>query len=197
MTLGFSTHWPKDMPDHLAGELTLFPDKILESLKGVVDFYYYDYACGELPIGFNSNIDDIPDIEEITPKIHTIRFLTERQAELWSRPKRVIHFVINNRTKNRYQFAPVVFVKGVQKIKIEHSKSNPPIVRVNIDGFTYWTGNPFDRYMSGSYPMVALANNDGFEQVEDFFAYFTQEAIAWQSALGKEPYIIHWTDLKY
>lgn len=116
------------------------------------------------------------------PKRHTIR---EDAANRW-RAGMDIHSVINNRTKNRFQFAPVVKCVSVQKINIypfKHGLGRVVIVE----------GDRFDTdYMplkgKGLEELTQLAINDGFDSVEDFFKYFNTDF------KGK---LIHWTSLKY
>jgi len=193
MTIGFSTHWPKTMTEEYAGKLTLFPEKILESAKSIMDFYYYDFHGGEQPLGCNSD-DDIESInyEDIFPKHHTLR---EDPSDRWKVGMK-IHPVINNRTKNRFQFAPVLEVKGIQKIEIKYIKSSTktPLIYVGIEsqktpGYMLCLGtyNP-ELKIASCNAIEVLAINDGFESLEQFFAWFNKD---WS---GK---IIHWTDLKY
>lgn len=117
----------------------------------------------------------------VKPKIHTIR---EDKSNRWKIGNK-IHFVINNRTKNRLQFAPVLTVKAIQEIIIKHNKG---IIDVWIDGTMYevitFNNKPVDWP-----PLIQeLAVNDGFDSVEDFFKWFDKDF------KGK---IIHWTDFIY
>ena len=178
MTLGYSTHWPKEM----GKGLTLFPEKILQSLEGICDFRYYDYHDGELPLGMRQN-DDIPDIKSIEPKKHTIRIDSKNR---WKKGN-LIHSVINNRTSNRYQFAPVIKCTRVQQIEIVH---RPGVVHFYIDN--NWFGDVFHHGFDSIYEFTndirTLAINDGFDSIEHFLQWFNKDFT------GK---IIHWTDLKY
>jgi hypothetical protein len=178
MTLGYSTHWPKNM----GGKLTLFPEKILESLNDIYDFRYHDYHDGELPLGINKN-DDVPEVESIEPKKHTIRMDSKNR---W-REGNLIHSVINNRTANRYQFAPTIKCTGVQKIEIRHFSDH---VEFSIDDKFF--GSVFHHGIDMVYEYTncvrELAINDGFDSIEHFLQWFDKDFT------GK---IIHWTDLKY
>ena len=153
MTLAFS--------QTLNGKPTNFVNKILQSIPG------------KATIIFDANFKVI----NVTPKIHTIR---EDKKQKWY-PGMKIHFVINNRTPQREQFAPVIPCMHTQKISI-----------------TYWYNKATEKH---DLPMVlvddkeltkkqieTLAINDGFENVADFFAYFNKKFT------GK---LIHWTDFKY
>lgn len=104
------------------------------------------------------------------PKIHTIRI---DEKNNWKSGKN-IHFIINNRTKNRFQFAPVLKCKSVQEIIISHTDS---LKYVHINGNCLTESE-----------VEILAINDGFDSLVDFFQYFNKDF------KGK---IIHWTDVKY
>lgn len=110
------------------------------------------------------------------PKIHTIRADTKNR---W-RVGMPIHFVIKNRTPNRFQFAPILPVKAIQEIEIDWHEAMP-IVFIGGEHF-YMPIVGIDK------GMAQLAKNDGFDSVNDFFAYFNSYF------KGK---IIHWTDEKY
>lgn len=103
-----------------------------------------------------------------TIKIHTIRKDEKKRWKVGSK----IHFVINNRTKTRFEFAPTDTVKAIQKIKIRR-----------IAGLQYggniWVDN---RYLNLD-EIQKLAWNDGFDSVEDFWAYFDNDF---------DGIIIHW-----
>lgn len=112
-----------------------------------------------------------------TGKLHTIRAGNRWKAGM------LIHPVINNRTKNRFQFAPTMMCSSVQEITIRHEIGFPHL----------WIGNSLLYYKTGGKiygadQMKALAINDGFNSVEDFFAYFNTDF---------KGQIIHRTDLKY
>ncbi|PWA10953.1 hypothetical protein [Flavobacterium laiguense] len=118
--------------------------------------------------------------DKLHHKIHTIR---EDKKDRWKTDAK-IDFFINCRQKNMFRFAPVLPVVTVQKIEIKwigFSDSYRPWVK--IDGKSIYTLDQFD-----SDKMLQLAQNDGFDTIEDFFAYFNKDFT------GK---IIHWTDLKY
>jgi hypothetical protein len=92
-----------------------------------------------------------------------------------------IHFVIKNRTPQRYQFAPVLKVRAIQKIEIEWIVGTKPVVV--IDGAHFY--NPIVGIDHG---MLHLAINDGFDSIEHFFQYFRTDFTG---------IIIHWTDAFY
>ena len=165
MTLGFKTH--------INGVQTHFMEKIWASIPKmeITD----GLAQAVFNYGFNVN-----RAINCHPKIHTIR---EDEKDRWKVGMK-IHAVINNRTKDRLQFAPTLEVKGIQEIEIEHEDD---WLGVHIDHQRYF----FERNSKLQTQVAAmekLARNDGFDSLEDFFDYFDQPF------KGK---IIHWTDFKY
>lgn len=125
-----------------------------------------------------------PNYDDVLPKLHTIRHDPHGR---WKAGK-TIHPVINNRTPQRFQFAPEIVCTGVQEIEIKHGMFG--FKSVWIDGNII--GN-FSETFIGESPvctdlMSTIAINDGFDSVEQFFAYFNEDF------KGK---LIHWTDLKY
>lgn len=107
-------------------------------------------------------------VNNYKPKIHTIRKDEKNRWEVGNK----IHAVYNNRQKNQFQFAPTFECKGIQKIIISVRYKH-----VFIDS----------RELSVS-EMNQLAINDGFDSVEDFFAYFNTNFTC---------KIIHFTDFRY
>lgn len=207
MTLSFSQKWPKHMGEW-AGQPNYFIEKIIKGISDSDKDFYAEYCsqcgwkgmssitvgaicpkcgyhalryCHEGPFfgddGYYSHLDH-------KPKLHTIRHDPHGR---W-KPGMTIHPVINNRTPNRFQFAPEIVCTGVQEIKIKHGMFG--FKSVWIDGNI--TGN-FSENFIGENPvctdlMRTIAINDGFDSLEQFFAYFNEDFT------GK---IIHWTDLKY
>lgn len=188
MTLGFSTQI-KDKP-------TYFVEQINNSLiqNGIVyaiDIDKYERKYSER-FGFNLR-------EIIEQKIHSIR---EDKHNRWHAGNH-IHFVINNRTKNRFQFAPVIPCIETQKIQIfwdepqnYHKDLWQTPVEIIIDGNHTLKPDIGDilidsvtkEILQGNKEAKLLAINDGFESLKDFLLYFNKDFT------GK---IIHWTDLKY
>lgn len=177
MTLSFSQKWPKSMPKHLAGRNTLFPLKVLKSLEQeyraqmhafkMKTFFSYDRFEG-----FGT-----PEAHGIKPKLHTIR---EDKSQRWY-AGRDIHFVINNRTKARYQFAPLIPCINTQEIFFTKPLRGRRI-EVSID----------DKYLYHS-DLNQLAINDGFTCFEDFEAYFKPQIPETGICLT----LIHWTNFNY
>ncbi len=120
---------------------------------------------------------DATDLVAFAPKLHTMR---EDAKDRW-KPGINIHMVVFNRTKNRFQFAPVLECKSVQKIEVIYTGHDYPCVK--IDGRLYYL------WVKQDYNLLKkLALNDGFKSVEHFFSWFNKDFA------GK---IIHWTDLRY
>jgi hypothetical protein len=119
--------------------------------------------------------------DKLSPKLHTIR---EDKNDRWKAGTK-IDFFINCRQPNMFRFAPVLPVVSVQKIEIVYYSTRETIIKdlpskraVIID----------DKKRLSDKEIQALAQNDGFDSLDDFFAYFEN------GFTGK---LIHWTDLKY
>ena len=180
MTLGFSTKWPDRMGE-LAGQPNYFVEKVWNELTYTGSPYIHKPMMDiSWNIHNNNHITkfgkqwDMPD-NPVYAKPHTIR---EDPSNRW-RVGMDIHFVIYNRTKNRFQFAPVIKCVSTQEIKIIWTPYNTRPLEVQIDNKWF---NPYGRSIK------RLAINDGFPSVEAFFQYFDK------NFYGK---IIHWTDLRY
>jgi len=174
MTLSFKTH--------IDGKPNYFVEKIWGCFILVED---------TLQNGFNDRenwFDKCVDFLKLDPlklgvvgvKIHTIRADPKNR---W-RVSMPIHFVVNNRTPKRFQFAPTIPVKAIQEIYIRWSGV---VVYVSIDGKHFYD-NGTNQPEIFEHRMLFLAKNDGFDSVEDFFKYFNT------NFKGK---IIHWTDFMY
>ena len=100
-------------------------------------------------------------------KLHTIR---EDSTNRWKEGRK-IHFSTGSRTLHYNCFKEGVCI-SVQEIHIKNRT-------IGIDG----------RWLDQS-EIEYLSDNDGFDCVEDFWAWFDQYHEFW----GK---LIHWTDLRY
>lgn len=172
MILPFSTQ--------LNGKPTYFVEKIHSGL-----------LQNDLLQGFDLGHEHEFDLDKLCscePKLHTIR---EDKNNRWKSGNN-IHFFINNRTKNAFQFAPVLPVVSVQKVEIEYlfKTDEEKEVCVCIDSVPRAVVRIYHgKVTSCSAGIVRkLAQNDGFDTIEDFLAYFNEDFT------GK---IIHWTDLRY
>ena len=168
MNLSFRTTFPEEL-EIIGGKPTHFVNQIAASLKIVTGDYLPAEYC---PPDFNV-------VEEMGNGIkhHTIR---QDKKNSW-KAGNDIHFIINNRTPKRFQFAPIVPCVSTQIIAIYH----------NIDKSDFQIADPsvhVDNRNLKSLEIRRLAINDGFTSVVEFFAYFHKDFT------GK---IIHWTNLNY
>ncbi|PHQ27869.1 hypothetical protein [Leeuwenhoekiella nanhaiensis] len=175
MTLAFS--------QKLNDKPTYFVEKIWEGFLRSDQFQdcdetYHRYMRAHKVL-FGKHWDWIPEKEPRmkSGKLHTIR---RDEKDRWKAGNK-IHFVINNRTADRFQFAPVAECKAIQYIEISYDEllcekfSSEPAVFVD--------GEPLNISQ-----IEELAINDGFKNTMEFFQYFDNDFS------GK---IIHWTDLIY
>lgn len=176
MILPFSTK--------LNGKPTYFVEKIFKGIKKALndETYYkiaYSIPPGEMLKPYKLDVDKY---HEVYSKIHTIR---EDKKDRW-KPGTMIDFYINTRTKDMFRFAPRIPVVSTQKIKITHIGNTR---NVSIDNMLFYFGCPNDEYQTIMIDkMLSFAQNDGFDTLKDFFAYFNEDFT------GK---IIHWTDKRY
>jgi len=196
MTLSFSEYWPERMPSNMANYRTDFIEKIWASLDEelLIEFFREKYqvnfnSCSamekllEEKSGYLINWPLYGYLKNNTVfKAHTIR---EDKSERW-KPGAKIHFVINNRQPTRFQFAPVVKCTAVQPVKITcfSDLREVEIAKSLWRAKTTARGKPYEWDLQ----LQILAQNDGFDSVEDFFAWFNQDFI------GK---IIYWTRYTY
>ena len=173
MTLGFSTQ--------MFGKPNHFVEKILSGMTKNIGLdlrveidrdYLPEYSKR------TGNKLSYSNIEQFFQKIHTIR-----AGNRWKDHQK-IHFVIGNRTKYRFQFAPVLPVNKIQEIEIirepfifEGKRQKGDKCKVIIDG----------RRISNNEVFV-LAENDGFDSLKDFLKYFNTDF---------KGQLIHWTDKVY
>lgn len=168
MTLSFQTH--------VDGKPTYFVEKIWKGLY----MHHFDTHAKEHHDYGQKRIEKFGESIYVgvldCPKIHTIR---EDKTNRWKKGNK-IHFVIHNRTKDRFQFAPVIECTGVQKVRIM-PKDKKVYIQYSIHrGKSLWK--------LPDYVIEDLAINDGFDSVEDFWAFFDKPFS------GK---IIHWTEYSY
>lgn len=167
MILGFKTK--------INGKPTHFVEKIMWGIYRQNKHFYnyegleYHIKCKEK--GFVVDVENPFD-----SKIHTIR---EDAKNRW-KVGNDIHFVINNRSKDRFQFAPILKVVSIQRIDISVRQRDDFSIthEVYIDDRLL----KFDEFCE-------FSKNDGFDSIEDFKAWFNKDLRG-----GK---IIHWTDKRY
>lgn len=177
MTLGFS--------QKINGKPNYFPEKIIAGLdlpdyKKMTLMDSLGDVTGRTDEEFNAG--KCNPLFPHVPKRHTIRLDPKNR---W-RAGMAIHPVINSRTKDRYQFAPVMKCKRCQEISIVYRGDMPNFY---IGNRLLYSANFNDTgEVYGADDMLRLALNDGFESTEEFYKYFNNDF------KGK---IIHWTDLIY
>jgi hypothetical protein len=176
MILPFSTQ--------MNGKPTYFVEKIWKGLSGDLILNKVGYPSEVYPKEYLECLQkELVNYENKLPKLHTFR---EDKKDRW-KPGTKIDFFINCRQKNMFRFAPVLPVVSTQKVEIKWIPLTRPLGErrpwVRIDGKNIFT---IDHFITEE--MTQLALNDGFDNVEDFFAYFNEDFT------GK---IIHWTDLRY
>lgn len=179
MTLSFTTK--------INGMPNFFIEKIW---LGLIQYQYATYSdCNQFQkahidkfMEYWDNDKEANLIKRQLPKLHTIR---EDEKNRW-KPGMKIQFVINNRSKNRFQFAPVLQVVSIQQILIVSELQNG----------TRWNYVEIDGNMLAASTIERLAKNDGFNNSKEFFKYFCKydDPESRAEFSGK---IIHWTNLKY
>ena len=179
MTLSFSQKWGDKMGS-LAGQPNYFIEKIWLSLLSDKEYCNQIYDYEKRHVELFDDYFETPDYG-LESKLHTIR---EDKTNRW-KAGNDIHFVINNRTKDRFQFAPIVKCKSVQNIEIkEMIMTARPNCMIEDKIYTVKVDN---KYLSEN-EIDNLAINDGFPDTKSFFRFFKN---------GFKGKIIHWTDLKY
>lgn len=194
MILSFKQKFPDGTPTYFIEKIWrgFFLHKIANGYASADYDFMYREKFGEHWDG--SVLLDIPYMS-LCRKLHTIR------ARARWKPGDKIHFCINARTPNYFQFAPVVEVVSVQKITIQwyekiletneidyckkaSSGNNTfPVIWIDDEVFAY--GTTGEKWRDN---LNLLAKNDGFPSVEAFFEWFDEDFTG---------QIIHWTSLKY
>jgi hypothetical protein len=190
MISSFKTHWKNGKP-------TYFIPKIWESISEGNNWFFYetekiknDYLEQHCKNNLIDNILHKSLLEQIEadlfgkfeytpviPKYHTIR-----KGNRWKAGMK-IHFAINNRSKNYFQFAPVIEAKFVQKITINKF----------LDGINIYIDDDFYLSQLDKGMLEEFAKNDGFDTFKDFIDFFFPN----DSSGEFEGQIIHWTNLRY
>lgn len=168
----------------LAGQPNYFVQKIWRGLITESDFDYcdmYDFEMDHLKI-FARYWDG--HMNKPIPKLHTIRHDPKNRWKAGNK----IHFVINNRTKNRFQFAPVIECSATQDFEIkEWVMTSKPAIKLA-------DGRVFTVRIDGGYlfydELEQVAMSDGFPSVEHFFKWFGADTLP-------DTKIIHWTEMQY
>ena len=185
MTLAFSTQ--------INGKPNYFPEKIIIGLyiEGTISIS----KAVELLREYNK-INPLPEellyidtfrnnFSNYKSKLHTIRVDAH---DRWKQGNK-IHPVINNRTPQRFQFVDDIPCTGTQSFQILWEDNIPTVyigeTKDSLMPFFILEEKGVIVYDEG---MSELAQNDGFDTMEDFFNYFNTDFT------GK---LIHWTDKRY
>jgi len=152
---------------------TYFVEKIWKSIKD-------HEITQELVNPTFSNYFDWSIFGNVEPKLHTIRPDTTNR---WHEGNK-IHFYINCRQKNMFQFAPVLKVVSIQDVFMTYGYND--LIQISIDGTELF----------GFKEREQFAMNDGFDTWQDFFDYFYPVIMSnpKKEFTGK---LIHWTDKRY
>ena len=168
MTLGFKTK-RKD------GTKTNFVEKIWAGFALNNDLLKWDSHLDAYGYKHNLPWEWFNTFLVSKPKLHSIR---DDKPNRWKAGNN-IHFVIGNRTKERYLFCPIIPCISVQKIKIEwiQEEINLTSMQIQVD----------DKQLN-CVEIENLSINDGFDSLQRFMEWFNEDF---------EGKIIHWTNLKY
>lgn len=171
MTLAFS--------QKIENKPTYFVEKIWKGLANLpVCEEFNNYVFSEF---YNGGL-----LETEKAKIHTIRADKSNRWKVGGK----IHMVINNRSKNRLQFAPVLEVHAIQSFEIKYEvKEYSTMASIYIDEVKIGQVLLINcKVCTSSISVYHLAVNDGFDSINEFLEYFSEDF------KGK---IIHWTNFKY
>jgi len=177
MTLAFRTQ--------IEGKLTHFIEKIWACLykdTNEIPIIYFN----EIVISYIDGAEFVKAKRNGNSKKHTIR---KDKGNRW-KAGNDIHFVINNRTKKRFQFAPKIQVVTVQIFEIKYKVlKEETVISIYIDKI--FKGKVIlvnCKIKESSIAVDIIAANDGFDSTNDFLEWFSDDF---------EGKIIHWTNLKY
>lgn len=168
-----------------AGQPNKFIEKIWSGLENVDMFgspelsnyaYAYRFKLGRFPDWYLHGRKN-----EFKPKLHTVRAGTRWKSGM------DIHFAINPRSKNYFQFAPVIPCVSVQEIEIIEM-----VMTSSSHCYQTQDGRVWVIVVDGVHlkrtQIEQLAINDGFDSVEQFFSWFNKDF---------KGQMIHWSDLRY
>lgn len=177
MNLPFSTHFSKYIPV-IGGKPTYFIDRIWLCIAAhqLIDDALFRSEKNKYAIEhYTKKRENWDYYYGNNAKWHTIR-----KGNRFKKGDK-LHMIVYNRTKNRFQFCPVLECTGTQDIFMTYAHNN--IIEMSIDG-TYF------------YDRERVALNDGFDSYDEFF-YFFYQAIMKDPDQSFSGQIIHWTNLKY
>lgn len=182
MNLSFETKWEKKKPNY-------FIEKIWQS---TTEGDFVMIVSSEKYFRLYFEKFGVPlKRDKFQPKKHTLR---EDKKDRWKEGK-VIHFIINNRTPNRFQFMPILPVLSTQKVVISQFEDTITKFKyrtVKIGDTWKWSNTIFSQESESK--ILEFVKNDGFDDIDSFFDYFFPKK---GKLLVKELKLIHWTPLKY
>lgn len=173
MNLAFKTQ--------IDGKPTYFPEKILRSLQENCEIDIVPYLK---ELAKHTDLSD--STADLIPKDHTFRLDSKNR---WKEDNN-IHYIINNRTPERFQFAPVMKVTCIQFFEFKHVlgfERLPRLIIRNRSGHIIRSLHP-DNHFEYLTEIDNIAKRDGFPSWDEFLGYFREDCS------GK---IIHWTHNSY
>jgi hypothetical protein len=156
----------------LNGKETFFVEKIILGLleKSIITYHEAQMA---LNIPF-------PHTILVNSKLHTLR---DDPNDRWHAGD-TIDFFINVRTAKMFRFAPKTPVVSTQEVYMTYAYGD--VIEISVD----------DTQLVSHAERLVFAQNDGFDNWEDFFNFFYPKIKEAKNQLYK-PKLIHWTSLKY
>lgn len=181
MNLAFSKRFPW-------GQLTLFPERIIS-----LHYKFPDDRQKQWDFRINSDVKMHDHFDmELARRIDPVKIHTIRKSDRW-RAGMKIHFINNNRTKDRFQFASAR-CQSVQDVKFlwTMDELNFRHLKIYVD----------DRELARR-DRVELAINYGFYKYDLFARWFYKYCPPVKEMEPRDQFIaegfqlIHWTDKSY
>ena len=141
------------------GKPTYFIEKIWQGFPDADKYIEEWFTEGKIYEGYDFH----PDAFGMVPKLHTIR---KDEKNRWEQGV-MIDFFINARQKDMFRFAPRIPVISTQDIFMTHRGSALEITIAKVG--SYMGG---DDFMLDAFQQGLLAQNDGFDEYDDFRTYF-------------------------
>lgn len=155
------------------------PNYFVEKIAIGIDKHIGTYHTEPFLKVYKEKFESKPPVN-FTGKLHTIR---EDAKNRW-KTGTMIDFYINNTKPNMFRFAPRIPVVSIQEIEIIYYTDRETLIKDLPPKKAVVLGNS----RLNQIEIEQLAQNDGFNTIEDFFTYFNEDF------KGK---LIHWTNLKY
>lgn len=164
----------------IEGVKTRFAEKVFRCL-------HYGTALNKAIHGLILNEGfDLNNLDNYTPKLHTIR----RDKEDVLHPGLEVELVFRSKGREHMKFGALTKIESTQNFIVKYlRKRGETKAQIFVDGVligeTIWVHCQLKNCSS---TLEALIRNDGFDSVNSFFEWFSEDFS------GK---IIHWTGLKY